>query len=89
LHPEKTNTLSRKIFIDAVELNILNPLTSFVVLEDDTQEKMLLKKQKEVLNSENFLDASDDPKEMPEPSLILLIIILIILLTVFKLTKKT
>jgi hypothetical protein len=80
LHAESSEKNWREIYYNSISMNILSFYTSFIVLENEAQEKRLLKKQEEVLNSKKFLDAGEKMKEeMPEPSLILICIPVIII----------
>ncbi len=80
LHTESSEKNWRKIYSSSISMNILSLYTSFVVLENEAQEKRLLKKQEEVLNSRKFLDAGEKMKEeMPEPSLIIICLPIVII----------
>lgn len=75
LHPEKYVEMSKGIVKSSIESRIMTPLTSFIVLENEAQEKVLLEKQKKLLSSDKPLDASDQT-EMSEPSLLILILLI-------------
>ncbi len=52
---------------------IMNHFTSYIVLENESQKKALLKKQKDILAGKNALDAGEEPQSMSEPSLYILL----------------
>jgi|GEM_PF-340321 len=89
LHPEKTEKVWRKIYNNSIKMNVLSANTSFVVFENEAQEKMMLKKQNQIINSKKYLDAGNDMKEeMPEPSLFIVGLILLIIFIVIKILKR-
>ena len=80
LHPSRTEQNWIQIYRHGIRANILSPLTSFTVLENETQMKTLRKKQQQALNSEKYLDTGEDFIEMSEPSAIILLIVFCLLL---------
>ena len=60
---------------------IMNPVTSFIVLETKEQEQGLLKKQEQILKSKNYFDhGSTERMSEPEEWIFLLLLPVIILL---------
>lgn len=75
LHPENYFEESLSMVKNSIANNVMSPLTSFIVLENKAQEKVLLKKQKQILATKKPLDVGEQ-MEMSEPSLSILILIL-------------
>ncbi len=59
---------------------IMTPLTSYIVVENEAQKAVLLRKQKEVLAGKKSLDLNERTQSMSEPKLILLLILVGVLL---------
>lgn len=88
LHAESGEKNWKNIYYNSISMKTLSFYTSFVVLENEAQEKKLLKKQEEVLNSKKFLDAGENMKEeMPEPSLLIICFPVIIIYLIKKSRK--
>ena len=89
LHTNKTEKSWMEIYHNSIAMNTLSFYTSFVVFENDAQEKRMLKKQENVINSKKILDAGEKEKEeMPEPSLIIICIALSVFYFIKKIYKK-
>ena len=52
---------------------IMNPTTSFLALETETQKELLRRKQATVLNGQQSLDLGENPQQMSEPGLLILV----------------
>jgi hypothetical protein len=88
LHTNQTEKSWRQIYQNSISMNTLSYYTSFVVFENEAQEKRMLRKQENVINSKKFLDTGEKMKEdMPEPSLIIICLILFAI-SVFKKAYK-
>ncbi len=76
LHPENSDKewldLVRNSFIS----NIMTPVTSFLVVENEAQKAILKRKQKQVLASNQLLDLGEEAERMSEPSFIIMIVLL-------------
>lgn len=68
LHPESYFENSLAIVKNSITNEVMSPLTSFIVLENEAQEKAMLEKQKEILATKKPLDIGD-MTPMDEPSL--------------------
>ncbi|WP_291724195.1 MSEP-CTERM sorting domain-containing protein [Bernardetia sp.] len=78
-------TQSDKRWLEQVQKSftarLLTPVTTFMVLETESQRKALLKKQEEVLNGKRFLDLTDT-RRSSEPSLWIFIGIFVLFILV-------
>ncbi|MEN7547118.1 MSEP-CTERM sorting domain-containing protein [Rapidithrix thailandica] len=54
---------------------IMTPVTSFIVVENEAQKAMLKKKQEQMLNSSGFFDLGEEPEAMSEPGLLLMLLL--------------
>lgn len=71
LHPEEQFMKTLNIVKGSILSNVMSPLTSFIVLENEAQEKVMLEKQKQILATDKPLDIGE-LREMNEPSLLIL-----------------
>ncbi len=71
LHPENYFENSLSIVKGSIKKEVMSPLTSFIVLENEAQEKAMLEKQKEILSTEKPIDIGD-MTTMDEPSILLI-----------------
>ncbi len=76
MHPENYFENSLNIVKESIINEVMSPLTSFIVLENEMQEKVMLEKQKEILATEKPIDIGD-MTQMKEPSLLLIGFIII------------
>ncbi len=80
LHPETSDkewlTMVKYSFISQV----MTPVTSYLVVENDAQKAILKKKQAQVLSGHKSLDLDEDTRRMSEPGLVVLIVLLVIVL---------
>ncbi|MCD4780664.1 MAG: MSEP-CTERM sorting domain-containing protein [Candidatus Omnitrophica bacterium] len=85
-HP-KDIQLPRQILEQSRKLNILTPLTSFIVVERDSQWKTLELKEKQKMRSHQAFDFEDD-FDTPTPSFLYLVICLLGFHFVIKIVSK-
>ncbi len=79
LYPEIGKSLWYTIIQNSFRARIMTPLTSFIVVENEAQKEVLLRKQKEVLSGDKNMDLSGDPQQMSEPGLWVLLLIFLFL----------
>lgn len=84
LYPDLSEDLWLSLIKNSFTSSILTPVTSFIVVENEAQKAMLLKKQEQVLAGKKSLDTEDDTRRMSEPSTIFIIAILIIIIFLYK-----
>jgi hypothetical protein len=75
-HPEQINKNWNTLLKASFQSKIMSPLTSYLVVENEAQKAMLLKKQAEVINGNKALDLDDDVQRASEPSLWLMLVLL-------------
>ena len=84
LHPEYTNTRWLDLVKASFESKVLTPLTSYIVVENESQKALLQNKQTKVLNGNRNLDLNGDVRQMSEPRVWLFLL----LFSLFILCKK-
>lgn len=57
---------------------IMMPVTSYIVVENEAQEKMLYQKQQQVLKGKKAFDIADQPQNMSEPPIEIVLFLLLI-----------
>jgi hypothetical protein len=73
LHPETTDSAYTKLVQHSFASKILSPLTAYMVVENEAQKAVLLKKQAQVLAGNKKMDLGEETIEpMSEPSIWLL-----------------
>jgi len=75
LHPEFSDKEWLSLVKNSFRSKIMTPVTSYLVVENESQRAILKKKQEQVLASNKSLDLGEDTLRMSEPSLILLIVL--------------
>jgi hypothetical protein len=75
LHPEKSTKDWLTLVRSSFQAQIMNPYTSFLVVENEAQKAMLFKKQKQVLSGNKDLDLDEDSQNMSEPNIYILIVL--------------
>jgi len=81
---EEWNNLVKYSFISEV----MTPLTSYIVVENEAQRAMLQKKQKESLLGNQALDLGEDMQQMSEPELLIFVFLLGAYLLIRKRKRK-
>ena len=69
LHPENSDKEWLNIIKKSFQSKIMTPFTSYMVVENEAQKAMLLKKQKQMLAGNKALDLGEDTQRMSEPGL--------------------
>ena len=72
LHPETSDREWLNLVKYSFLSNVMTPVTSFLVVENEAQKAILKKKQEQVLSSNKSLDLGEETQRMTEPSFILL-----------------
>jgi len=60
----------------SMQCQILSPVTSFIVVENEAQKRALKRKQEQILNGIKNFDTDEDTQSMSEPNLFLLLALL-------------
>jgi hypothetical protein len=72
LYPAEAKKSWLKAIKESFLSKILTPHTSYIVVENEAQKAMILKKQQEVLSGNKALDLEDETQNMSEPDLLLI-----------------
>lgn len=75
-HPEEWKDLWVYSIKSSFESKIMTPLTSYMVVENDSQKARLIKKQNDMLNSKKGLDPGEEFINMSEPQFIFMLLAL-------------
>ncbi|HYG39712.1 MAG TPA: MSEP-CTERM sorting domain-containing protein [Cytophagales bacterium] len=78
LQPHETKNLWLPIVKASFTTKIMTPQTSYLVVENEAQEKALLAKQNLVLKGKNSLDIADQEIQMSEPELWILVVLIVL-----------
>lgn len=84
LYPAVAEEEWREMVRGSFASGIMTPLTSYIVLETEAQEAVLLRKQREMLSGKPTLDAHDETMSMSEPSALLVVVLLLLTLLITK-----
>ncbi|WP_069999607.1 MSEP-CTERM sorting domain-containing protein [Cellulosilyticum sp. I15G10I2] len=87
LSPDQYFEKALTIVKGSIVSQVMSPLTSFIVLENKAQEKIMLEKQKQILQAKKPLDIGD-MTEMEEPPLLGIGAFVIVLLAIMKKKKQ-
>jgi hypothetical protein len=88
LRPKELGKKRHDIVKGSLKAHIMTPYTSFISLENEAQRRALLRKQQEILSSDNVRDLGEE-QEMSEPPLWLLLLIMTLILALFMRRRKT
>ncbi len=87
-HPE----LEEAEWLDMVRFSFLTklmlPLTSYIVVENEAQKEVLMRKQQQVLAGNKALDLTENPRGMSEPGMLSLALFLLALLLLLRTIKR-
>ena len=86
--PYTTNTQWLPLLKQSFTSKIMNPVTSYIVVENEAQKAILKRKQDQVINGHPMLDLSENANRMSEPTFIITAILLILLLFYLERKKK-
>ncbi|MDA3885530.1 MAG: MSEP-CTERM sorting domain-containing protein [Candidatus Delongbacteria bacterium] len=75
LHPETSNKEWLNLVKYSFSSKVMTPLTSYLVVEDESQKAILKKKQEQVLSGNKSLDLGEDAQRMSEPNMIFVLIL--------------
>ena len=75
-HPDLGDEAWLSLIKKSFRTGILTPETAYLVLENESQRRMLQFKQKQVLNGKKELDLGEEPRQMSEPGLLLMLALL-------------
>jgi hypothetical protein len=87
LHPEITETHWKELAESGMQSGIMNHFTSYIVVETEAQEQVLLKKQEAVLSGHNSLDAGES-MGMPDGDLWITLALLVVMIFLPPMIKK-
>ncbi len=73
LHPKMADKKWLNLVRQSFRSRIMTPLTSYIVVENEAQKAMLLKKQEQVLKAKKTLDLDEESMRMSEPGLLIFI----------------
>ena len=80
LHPETADTKWLSLIRQSFKTKLLSPYTAYMVVENEAQKAMLLRKQQEALSGKKNLDLDEEVERMSEPNIWLLLGLLLLFL---------
>ena len=69
MHPESGETAWQNLIKKSFNTGLLTPETAYLVLENESQRRLLRMKQKQVLLGKKAFDVGEEPVRMSEPGL--------------------
>lgn len=89
LYPETSNTEWLNLVKNSFKSQIMTPVTSFIVVENEAQKALLAQKQKQTLEGNKNLDLEDpDTVAMSEPDMFIIIALFLIIVFIYKWKKS-
>lgn len=88
MNPYLNDKYWKNIVTSSLKNKILSDYTSFIVLENESQRRLLMKKQKESLSGKKALDLGEENLDMSEPNIYILLILIFLLLLIIYLKPK-
>ena len=76
LHPEVSEKEWLALVRSSFKSRIMTPVTSYLVVENEAQKAILMKKQQQALSGKKSLDLGEDTQRMSEPSIFIVAILL-------------
>ncbi|MBK5723040.1 MSEP-CTERM sorting domain-containing protein [Dysgonomonas sp. Marseille-P4677] len=88
LYPETADKEWLALLQNSFKSQIMSPLTSYIVVENEAQKAILKKKQEQVMGGNRSLDLDDTTQQMTEPNLFIILALLGILYILYKKRKN-
>ncbi|MDU1892442.1 MAG: MSEP-CTERM sorting domain-containing protein [Dysgonomonas sp.] len=88
LYPETADNEWLNLVKNSFKSKIMTPLTSYIVVETQSQKIMLKRKQEEALSGNRVLDLNDETQRMSEPDLYILICILALIVAFYEYKRR-
>lgn len=89
LYPETSNDEWLNLVKNSFKSQIMTPVTSFIVVENEAQKAVLAQKQKQALGGNKNLDLEDpDTVAMSEPDMFIIIALFLIIVFIYKWKKS-
>ena len=86
--PHTTNTQWLPLLKQSFMSKIMNPVSSYIVVENEAQKAVLKRKQDQVINGHPMLDLNEDANRMSEPTFIIVATIISFLIYYFERKKR-
>ncbi|OHD05465.1 MAG: MSEP-CTERM sorting domain-containing protein [Spirochaetes bacterium GWD1_27_9] len=78
-NPDLQKKYFNDIYLASIKNRILSKLTTFIVLENEAQENLLLEKQKKILANKKYFDAGEEiDTNMSEPPILIMSLVLLL-----------
>ena len=78
-HPELGETAWQNLIKKSFSTGLLTPETAYLVLENESQRRLLRAKQKQVLQGKKAFDVGEDPMRMSEPGFWVLLCLMLLI----------
>lgn len=88
LYPQTADKEWLPLVQNSFKSGIMSPHTSYIVVENEAQKAILMKKQEETLNGHRALDLDDNTQPMSEPDMLIIIVLFAVFYLLYKRRKK-